>query len=197
MDIDLETLSLKIGEQLGLKDTVVLAISGFGGAGKTTLADSITNNFTESAVMPLDDFVINRGKGKGWAGGFDWDRLEQLFKDIKARKNLHYQRYDWKADKLDDRWIDKRLPKLVIIEGVRLFQPKFMDYFDLSVWIDVDLTTATAQGVDRDRNKWHKIDNEGLEAHLESWQTVWVPKEKEFLEKFHPDAAADYKITNP
>lgn len=192
MQVDIGGL-LKRTEKLAAdKDHVVVAVSGFGGAGKTTLSNKIKTEFPDSLLLQLDNFMINHGQGEGWAGGYDWQRFEQVLKYIQAGKNLHYQAYDWRADALNPNWIDQKLPKLLVVEGVRILQPKFLAYFDLTVWIDCDIETATTQGVERDRANWEdKPDQRDLEAHLATWQSVWVPKEKEFYDKFHPDKTAD------
>ncbi len=194
MENSIKQIVEKVRELEKVEDCIVIAISGFGGSGKTTFSKKLANQLPEAIVINVDDFVENRGQGDGWSGGFDWDRLEKVLKDIKSGKESHYQRYDWKADALSPEWIDIKANSTVILDGVRIFQPRFMPYFDLSIWMNTDLETSTLRGIERDRLKWGNIDPEGLEKHLENWHTTWKPKETEFLNLFHPDELATIKI---
>lgn len=193
-----EQLVEKIEGLLASKNGVVVAISGFGGSGKTTLAKKLKRKFPDSNLIQIDNFLINRGQGEGWSGGYDWQRFARVLADVKAGKDLHYKFYDWHKDALSDGFIDEKLQKLVIVEGSRVLQPGLMQYYDLSVWIDVDLDEATSRGKKRDEQNWEdKSDSAELNAHLDTWHKVWAPKDKEYFEKFHPDKLADFVYENP
>ncbi|MGZ6004783.1 MAG: uridine kinase family protein [Candidatus Saccharimonadales bacterium] len=195
--MNLEDVIDKIKEHLIKQQHVVVAVSGFGGSGKTTMAEKIMNSFDSSTWVQLDNFLINHGQGEGWAGGYDWERFESVLKNIKIGNDLHYQWYDWHKDDLSEGWIDEKLPQVIVVEGCRILQPQLMQYYDLSVWIDVDLETATKRGIARDRKSWqNKSDQQGLEEHLSNWPNVWVPKDKEYADKFHPEKLTDFVIPN-
>lgn len=197
MKVSYDQLAAKLSDALGSSKHLVLAISGFGGSGKTTLAKKLKYQFPASTLIQLDNFLVNRGQGAGWAGGYDWSRLENLLKNVKNGNNLHYRAYDWKKDSLTEEYIDEKLPSLIIVEGVRLLQPKLLPYFDLTVWIDVDIDTASQRGIRRDEQNWEdKADKHGLAAHLNSWHTTWRPKDEEYFEKFRPDKIADFTLIN-
>ncbi len=184
-----EILAERIQKLLATKRPLIVAVSGFGGSGKTTLAEDLRKHFSDSTLLQLDNFLVNRGGGDGWRGGYDWTRFEQVLKDIESGKDLHYQWYNWEKNETKD-WIDQPLPALVIVEGVRIMQPSLTHYFDLTVWIDKSLADATEQGKQRDRD--NKPD-EGfdIEAHIRKWDEVWSPKEKEFAALFDPAQHAD------
>ena len=182
----------KIDQIMSSKQRTVVAVSGFGGSGKTTLANNLKAHFSNATLLQLDNFLINRGEGEGWRGGYNWERFEQVLKDIQAGKDLHYQWYNWAKDETKE-WIDQPLTPLVIVEGVRILQPNLKQYYDLSVWIDCPLDVSTEQGKSRDRI--NAPDNSyDIEAHLEKWDRVWVPQEKEFETLFNPAGSADILI---
>lgn len=186
-------LVAKVQSLLGIKRPIVVAVSGFGGSGKTTLAERLKGQFPDSTLLQLDNFLINRGEGEGWRGGYNWGRFEDVLKDIQACKDLRYQWYNWEKDETKD-WIDQPLPALVIVEGVRILQPELKQYYDLTVWVDRSLEDATKQGKARDRaNK--PSDTYDTEAHIRKWDEVWVPKEQEFVGLFHPEESADVRYT--
>lgn len=188
--MQLDQIIQKIKELSATKDHIVVAVSGYGGSGKTTLTDKLNVHFGSDATkLQLDNFLINHGEGQGWAGGYDWDRFESVLQDIKAGEDLHYQWYNWHADETKD-WIDQPLSKIIIVEGVRLFQPKLLPYFDLTIWIDCPLETAMERGKARDRaNK--PSDGYDIEAHISKWDEEWTPKEQEFDLLFNPAQTAD------
>jgi uridine kinase len=187
--MNFDDLVNEVRQATAAKQRTVVAVSGFGGSGKSTLAEKLKVHFPDSALLQLDNFLVNHGEGKGWQGGYDWGRFEQVLKDIQAGKDLHYQWYNWEKNQTKD-WIDQPLPKLIIVEGVRIFQPNFRQYFDLEIWIDRTLEDSTSQGKRRDRaNK--PSDTFDIESHIEKWDDVWVPKEIEFNTLFKPSASAD------
>ncbi|HMI09969.1 MAG TPA: NB-ARC domain-containing protein [Candidatus Saccharimonadales bacterium] len=191
--MNFDNLTKEIQNLLSEKEHVVIAVSGFGGSGKTTLAERLASHFKDSTLLQLDNFLINRGEGSGWSGGYDWKRFEHVLLDAKAGKDLHYQWYDWPKDETKD-WIDQPLPPLLIVEGVRLLQPNLHPYFDLKIWIDCSIETATEQGKARDRANKADADFD-IESHIRKWDDIWIPKEKEYLAHFSPTKDADILYT--
>lgn len=182
-------LTDKVQGLLATKRSVIVAVSGFGGSGKTTLAERLKGRFPDSTLLQLDNFLVNRGEGEGWEGGYDWARFEGVLKDARAGKDLHYQWYNWEKDETKD-WIVQPLPSLVIVEGVRILQPDLKQYYDLTVWINRSLEESTEQGKARDRaNK--PSDKYDIEAHIRKWDEVWTPKEEKFIALFDPAKSAD------
>lgn len=187
--MNFEQITKKVQNLIDLGHPVLIAVSGFGGSGKTTLAKSLRNHFEDSTLLQLDNFLVNHGDGEGWMGGYDWQRFEQVLKDIRAGKDLHYQWYDWDKNETKN-WINQPLPSLIIVEGVRIFQSNLKKYYDLTIWIERSLEESTTQGKIRD-NSNKTNENFNLEAHIQKWDKIWVPKEKEFVAIFDPIHNAD------
>jgi uridine kinase len=174
----IEELISEIDQIKKTKDRVVVAISGFGGSGKTTLTDKLVKHYglIDGQVIHLDNFIVDRAEGDGTLGGYDWVRFEQVLQDVKDGKRLYYQVYDWPHDNLTDWFIDEPLPPIVIVEGIRLLQPRLLRYFDIPVWIDCPLEVATQRGKKRDRENSNDPTYD-IEAHIKKWDDIWVPKE--------------------
>lgn len=187
-----DDVTARIQEMATQKRPLIVAVSGFGGSGKTTLAESLHKRISDSTLLQLDNFLVNHGEGDGWRGGYDWERFESVLKNIQAGKDLHYQWYNWDKDETKD-WIDQPLPSIVIVEGVRLFYPKLMKYFDLTIWVDAYLEVATQRGKARDAANKSNEDPTVVAAHLAKWDEVWTPKEEEFLNLFKPSENADIR----
>ncbi len=184
--IKLDELVARIETLVTEKTTVVVALSGFGGSGKSSIARKLTERLADALVVPLDAFITNRllERSNDWTG-FDWERLErQVLRPIKAgAREIEFEAFDWPSCSPGKR---AKFPvtKVVIVEGVGLIRDRFADYFDLTVWIDVPIEVATERGRRRD------VEDYGVD-HDRSWRDIWEPNERDYFEKFQPAANAD------
>lgn len=167
------------------KSHVVIAISGFGGAGKSSLADKLYKyfNIKESQVIRIDHLYGPNPTGPGIFDQTDWPLLTQILQNVRAGKKLSYQGKGYRGEVIDR---DEELPKVVIVEGVRLLQPNLMQYFDLSVWIDCPHTVALERAKARDRGQGE------IEETVALWDTDWGPKDAIYFDTYHPDKMASF-----
>ncbi len=165
--------------------TNVIAISGFAGSGKTTLARALHARLESSAVVPVDDFVQPGylERSSDWAC-IDRKRLaHDVLQAAERGAYIRYLAYDWSIQELG-KYRDIGRPSYVILEGIGIMHPDLIPYFDLTIWIDCPLETAMRRGMQRDR--------EVLRVnHDELWQTVWGPNDQEFFDTYRPDQVAD------
>lgn len=166
---------------LKIKDkTLLIAIDGFGGSGKTTLAQKLKNNFENATIVQIDDFYSHQLKRA------DRERiLHEVIKPLQENILARYQVYDWEKKKLTQ-WVEMKPGGLVIIEGVSAMHPDFGKY-DVTIWVDCSQEEAAQRGIARDINE-HKVDT------TQQWRNDWMPQEKEYVEEHKPKDKADFIV---
>lgn len=168
-----------------LKSPYIIAISGVGGAGKSTLAKMIGEKI-DAPVISIDSFMKDGAFDtiyKLWEI-MDYSRLEKevLLPFSKQEKIITYGHFDPKDKSITPREI-KNNGKL-IIEGVGLFRPEINKYFDFKIWIDCPIEVGIERGKARDRANDGPVD--------ELWEGLWKENDMEYIETFNPQSLADF-----
>src|SRR5271169_4355907 len=110
--------------------TLLVAIDGHGGAGKSTLARKIGRGVEDVTIVSLDDF--SSPSVLGW----DQDRFRsQVLRPRLAGQQGRYQRWDWDTDKGAE-WHDVPTGGTVVVEGVSSTRTELGNPWDLTVWVD-------------------------------------------------------------
>jgi uridine kinase len=160
--------------------TVLVAIDGRGGSGKSTIAAAVAAALPSARVVHLDDFAspqVDRMR-----------LLEQVIVPLKANRAARYQRYDWNAKALAD-WFDIPTGGVVIIEGVSTLHDVLYEHVDVRVWVDCSAQVGFERGLARDRTVY------GVDTH-DQWVHEWMPAEQTYVDAQHPQDRADYIIEN-
>ena len=164
---------------------IVVGISGFGGAGKSTLARRLVAALPGSMRIRGDDFLEPALVGER---SDDWSAVErrrlreEVLDPFRAGATGRFRRRDWATGGLQPA---EAIPdaEVLVVDAVGLFHPELDDALDLLVWVDVDLAVAAERGKARDRRAGN--------AHDQLWDEVWVPNDRDFVERFDPRAEAD------
>ncbi len=171
------------------KTPFVIAISGFGGSGKSTMSLRLAKALDNAMIIPIDEFITNHlsDRSTDW-DGFDWTRLTtQVLRSLQEGKEvIQYGVYDWMENKItQERTV--QVGQFVIVEGVGLLRQSLQNYFDFSIWIDVPLPIAYERGKRRDREEY-KVDHDAL------WDILWMPNDKDYFNKYRPKELADFVL---
>jgi uridine kinase len=130
-------------------DQPIFAIDGPAGAGKTTLAQTISLALSpqmSTTVIHMDELY------PGWSKALGKDltqTLTWLTSCHKARKPLIFSAFDWRANEFS---APKTLPstQLLILEGVASAQIAIEDSLATSLWLDLDPQIGFQRVIERD-----------------------------------------------
>jgi uridine kinase len=171
-------------EELG---RVAVGISGYAGAGKSVLARQLADVVDDAVRLRGDDYLDPR---RVHGRSADWDGVERERMRVEALEPFRdgapvvVRPLDWSTGR---HGAPTPLPRasVLILDAIGIFHPALLPWFDLTVWVDVDLDVAKAQGMARDRAAGH--DHDAL------WTEVWSPNDREFEQAFSPARGADLR----
>lgn len=166
---------------------ILIAVDGFGGAGKSTLACDLCTALGSAYVIGIDDFIVkDKVLDTSWDSGvFDYVRLEnQVLRPVFNRESVQYQALIWETNSLSD---FKKVPAVeyFIIEGISCTHPSIAKYYTYKIWVDTPIEVAKSRGQLRDSGN----ENEG------NWD-LWASNDLAYQEKYHPESEADFIIVN-
>ncbi len=169
-----------------LKVPAIIGISGFGGSGKSTLARKLAFEI-DAAIIGVDSFYKSHDiiEYQLW-DIIDFNRLEKevLVPYTLGNNKISYSEFDWeKGQVLKSKTISAH--NHLIIEGVGLFRPQLMKYFNYTIWIDCPIEVAIARGKRRDREDY------GI-SQDENWDGIWRNNDLQYFKRFLPKESADF-----
>ena len=175
--------------------TVLIAVDGQGGAGKTTLVAGVAIKLAAAGlrvdVVHFDDFYLpssqrphGQSAEKPIGGDFDWRRLRNdVLIPLRQARPANYARYDWNTDALEERH-EITPGALVMVEGVFSSRQELADLYDLRIWVDCSREVRLRRGIARDG-----------EAYRDCWECDWMPSEDHYVAVHRPDKAADIVVS--
>ncbi len=162
----------------------VVGIEGRGGAGKSTLAAHLAAHIPDSAVIPMDDFLVREHLLDPLnERHYDLARLErEVLIPFTQGLPVNYRRLEWASNTLMP--IDGMIGStLVILEGVCAYHPRHESYVNLRVWVETPAEVATARGRERDAGN----------ENAQHWQT-WQSADDTYVRDVGPQRRADVSI---
>lgn len=184
--------------------TLIVGMDGLGGAGKSTLSESLYQLLSEEhyniVVLHIDDFIHPRAirYEQGYAAWecyyyrqWRYDYLiEEIIKPIRLDNPLRkeIELYDKEHDIYRLHRIDIPVGSIVIIEGVFLQREELKGVFDDMIYIDVP-----------EEIRWNRVlarDGYIGDSHQiqEKYEHRYFPAEHYYLKNCAPKENADYVI---
>ena len=168
----------------------IIAISGFGGSGKSTFANKLGEQI-HAPIIGIDEFQKTRARHAEFSDWsvMDFERLKrEVLEPFLNGRDIAYGCFDPATDAISHtRTIEHT--KFLIIEGVGLFRPELMKYFAYTIWIDVPIERAIEQGKKRDREEYNNPSDE-------QWDGIWRENDVEYFERYSPRNNADFIFNN-
>ena len=207
-EITAKKISEKIKTWSKGRDKLVIAIDGYAGSGKTTIAGLIAKQNHDVLTVHEDDFIrhwkqrkrmIERNKDKSKVFAFHWYRYDDL-KTLVCRfktknkgsmkiKTYNYEKNDFGPKKLFD--LSK---KILVIEGVFLLHPKnkIIGLFDKTIYLESDFAKADKKRIMREKKRWGK--NYVPETHPDNWAKYFKKAYGEYAKKYRVQSNRDMVI---
>ncbi len=207
-----ERIAKKINRkiQVWTKDhaKLVVAIDGYAGSGKTTVADFIARQNPEVLVIHLDDFInhwkkrkqmIEKAVDKSKVFEYNWYRyndLEKLVNNFKTKNNgvIKFKTYNYDKNEFDPKRPFDLTKKILVIDGIFLFHSKHKinKLWDKKIYLNVDFAKADKKRIAREKKKWGK--DYIPENHPDNWIKHYKEAYCRYIEKYKPKEKSDFVV---
>ena len=170
----------------------VIGITGHGGSGKSTLAARLGADLglEPDQVVATDSFYATTcGPGAGMWEQHDWPLIAALVTGVRREPPPERLQFDYRWWTGETGVEDHPMPAVLIVEGIRLIHDRTRDWFDLTVWIDLDPDAAG------ERAKARNLLQGDDQGELDLWDTKWIPEGHDYERTERPLDHADVVLT--
>ena len=169
------------------KRILIICIEGRAAAGKSTLGRMLAEKYTCN-LFHTDDFFLRpeqRSPERFAAPGenIDHERMvPEVLEKIVSGERFSYRPFDCSVMKPADP-VDVIPRRLNIIEGSYSMHPKFANYYDLKIFLDIDPKEQSRRIMVRDGEIKHK-----------RFVEEWIPLEEKYLKAFKIKDVCDLTV---
>jgi uridine kinase len=173
-------------------DTLLVAIDGHSGAGKSRLAADVAAE-VEGVVVDSDDFYAGDPASEWDARTvaddaercIDWWRLRrEALEPLLARRAAAWHPYDWETGGgLVPQLTSRQPASIVILDGVYSARPELADLVSLSILVEAPPEVRRARVARRD-------------GDIDAWYERWDAAERHYLTHVRPPGSFDLVVAN-
>ena len=169
-----DKICIRIRSLLEEKEFLLVAIDGCCGAGKTTLAETLSHELS-AGLVHIDDFYLPFEKRTSEimccpGGNIDYSRLtEEVLKPLSSNKVFIYKSFDCKTNSYKDSKLVKPT-KITIVEGAYSCHPQLIQYYDLKIFLSV----TPQEQIDR-------IVKRNGSVKAEEFINQWIKREEDYF----------------
>jgi uridine kinase len=195
--------------ELHTEEPTLVAIDGRSAAGKTTLADELAVRVSEKGRpvlrSSLDHFHPPGHKYRSserrytpasyYAEGYDYATFRAFVLDpLRASGSRSCRLAFW--DSFNDvpfpeHWTDVPSGVIVVIDGIFLLRPDLRQYWDYTIWVDIDWESMLERAGKRDA-AWIG----SAEIAIDRYHTFWIPTHELYEAETNPKSRANAIVDN-
>ncbi|NLY72859.1 MAG: hypothetical protein GX079_04120 [Tissierellia bacterium] len=165
------------------KKSLLIAIDGRSASGKSSLARALCETHGYGLVS-MDDFFLRSQQRTSErlseiGGNIDYERFtEEVLLPLSRGKKVSYRPFNCQVMDFDEeKTLD--LPGVVIVEGSYSLHPRFQDYYDLKIFLDLE--------PERQLNRIEKRNPD----KFKDFKDKWIPMEEAYFNGFSIRRIAD------
>lgn len=178
---------IAIDKLLQKKCAPIIGIDGNAAAGKTTLAQLLSNIYpcsvihADSFFLPQEKRTVSRLSEIG--GNIDYERLKsEVLDNLPTQKDFTYNIFDCSVMKINKTaTVCAFLP--VIIEGSYSLHPYFKNIYDLRVFLHIDANAQSERIMVRNGSQMH-----------ERFINTWIPMEQRYFDEYNIEKSCEIII---
>lgn len=194
-------MTAKILEASENKDITVVGIDGLGGAGKSTISETLCNELEDNDIntilLHIDDFIHLRAVRYNpaypqWQCYYDlqwrFDYFTKVINELKAGKTCSTELYDKDNDCYFIEDYTATGKTVILVEGIFLQRKEYAGLFDYMVYIDIPEEERLTRVLKRDTY----IGNE--QEIRDKYENRYFPAERRYFAEYAPHKSADFVV---
>lgn len=179
-------LILNLNNLLLHKSSLLIAIDGRCGSGKTTLASHLQNEY-QANLFHMDDFYLPLDLRtpeilRQPAGNIDRQRfLKEVLLPLKSGHAFSYRTYSHSPAPHFSELIKIVPAKVTVIEGSYSCHPDFSAFYDYKIFLSLD----------KDR-QWQRLSKRENSKDLAGFAQYWIPMEERYFQAYQIQSKCDF-----
>ncbi|MFT3984776.1 MAG: hypothetical protein QM697_12790 [Lachnospiraceae bacterium] len=172
-------------EKRKIKQRLVVGIDGNSAAGKTTLAQYLSELY-ECEIIHMDDFFLplplrTEERLRQPGGNVHYERfIEEVVKGVQSGREFSYHLFSCKEmDYIGESMVSGR--KMLVIEGAYSMRPEFGELYDFKIFMKLSY-----------EKQLERIRKRNGEKQCEIFCKKWIPMENSYFEAFQVERGCDF-----